>query len=78
MHLDDWDLFRGKVRYDDWEARALAAVAAGTTSPSSQLHDCYGHHWLDGYSGALARLGELGEFRTLDEVAADVMLAASL
>jgi hypothetical protein len=38
------------------------------------LHDCYGDHWLAGYPNFLRRASEHGRFRTLDEVAADVLL----
>ena len=52
------------------EVRARDFVAIG-------LHDCYAEHWLPRYRGFLIRLQELGELRTMDDVAAEVTLGSS-
>ena len=42
------------------------------------LHDCYAAHWLPRYRRFLYRLREIGELRTLDEVAAEVTLCSAV
>jgi hypothetical protein len=74
--FDDFPLHNG-LRYDEWEAAGVAALRDRTTAVFS-LHDCYGSRWLDGYEQLLRRVGDLGRLRTLDEVAAGVVLAASV
>jgi hypothetical protein len=71
--FDDFDLHRG-VAYDDWEADALATIGAAHTATFS-LHDCYGPTWLEQYPDLLRKVADHGRLRTLDEVAADVLLA---
>jgi len=77
VHLDDAPLFRRLVDLDGWVGQALAIAAARDVSVIT-THDCYGSLWLDRYPDLLRRLGELGELRTLDDVAADLTLTASL
>jgi hypothetical protein len=71
--FDDFSLHLSEP-YDQWEARALAAARASDFLAFS-LHDCYGAAWLDRYPSFLQRLSELGEFKTLDDVAAESTLA---
>jgi peptidoglycan/xylan/chitin deacetylase (PgdA/CDA1 family) len=71
--LDDFTMHRSES-YDVWEQRALQ-VAQRNAFVAVSLHDCYGDLWLDRYPTFLRRLQELGEFKTLDEVAAEVTLA---
>jgi hypothetical protein len=70
--FDDFAL-HNHAPYGDWEAAALRTIARPTTAAFS-LHDCYGQHWLPDYPSFLRRVSERGRFRTLDEVAADVLL----
>ena len=70
--FDDFDLHRG-VDYTDWEQNAVRTLAS-TPSAAFSLHDCYADHWLGGYERLLRAVGELGRLRTVDEVAADVLL----
>ena len=74
IHLDDFDLYRGAVSYDAWEAGALKELAAHRVAAVS-LHDSYAPLWLPRYRDFLERLGELGRLVTMDEVARDVVLA---
>lgn len=74
--LDDFAL-HGGAGYDGWRDAALAMLAGRRTAVLS-LHDCYGSRWLPGYRDLLDRLAELGTFRTLDEVAAGVLLDHSM
>jgi hypothetical protein len=75
--VDDHDLHTGHASYEEWEARVLA-LAAESSFFAVGLHDCYGDRWLPGYPRLLDRLGEVAALRTLDEVAADVILEASV
>jgi peptidoglycan/xylan/chitin deacetylase (PgdA/CDA1 family) len=77
VHIDEFGLYRDDVDFAGWKAQAVEAAKAHGVAVVS-LHDCYAHLWLDGYGGLLESLGALGEFRTLDEVAATVTLAASV
>jgi hypothetical protein len=74
--LDDFPLHRGDMTYDEWERTALARIA-DQDFVAIGLHDCYGHHWLPSYRDFLARLLDMGELRTLDEVAAEITLASA-
>ena len=71
--FDDFELHQG-MAYDDWEARALATVAGAHTATFS-LHDCYGPTWLAEYPELLRKVADHGRVRTLDEVAADLLLS---
>jgi hypothetical protein len=71
--FDDFDLHRG-TDYGDWEKPAVQRLAS-TRSAAFSLHDCYGDLWLPHYRRLLDRLGDLGRLRTVDEVAADVLLS---
>ena len=71
--FDDFDLHRG-ADYGAWESAGLRALAARETATFS-LHDCYAPTWLDAYPDLLRKVGDLGSFRTLDEIAAQVLLS---
>lgn len=77
VHVDDFALYRRGEPFDTWRAALLETVAAHEVAVVS-LHDCYAHLWLDRYPELLADLRGLGELRTLDELAADVLLAAAV
>lgn len=77
IELDDFSLHTGERDWAQWRAKALALADAKAFTAIS-LHDCYGERWLPHYRDLLERLGSIGELRTLDQVAADVTLAAAL
>ena len=77
VHLDDFGLYRKRLDYEAWTTKLRETVAAHDI-PAVSLHDCYAHLWLDGYPQLLEQLGGLGEFRTLDDVAAAVTLASAV
>lgn len=77
VHIDDFDLYRRRLGFDAWKAAVLEAVASEETAVIS-LHDCYAHLWLDRYAELLDELAALGELRTLDELAAESVLAAAV
>jgi peptidoglycan/xylan/chitin deacetylase (PgdA/CDA1 family) len=74
--FDDFDLHHGAA-YGEWEAAGLRAIEE-TRGAAFSLHDCYGATWLDHYPALLRRVGDLGRFRTLDDVAAEVLLARAV
>jgi hypothetical protein len=74
--LDDFDMWRSGVPYERWERQALGAIADSDFT-AIDLHDCYASYWLPHYRGFLEQVAELGELRTLDEVAADLTLASA-
>ena len=75
--LDDFPLHSGGLAVPAWEERLLDEVASRDVTAVS-LHDCYAHLWRDRYPTLLERLGSLGTFRTLDDVAAETTLAAGI
>lgn len=73
--FDDFDLHRG-TSYEEWEQSAMKQLASEPTAVFS-LHDCYGDHWLPHYDRLLSVVGELGRLCTVDELAAEILLAAT-
>jgi hypothetical protein len=70
--FDDYDLHTGAVSYPAWEEQALGAIEANDFVAFC-LHDCYAPRWLPHYRGFLARVASAGRFRTLDEVASELV-----
>ena len=66
----------GAVDYDAWLARVLELAGRGWCTAIG-LHDCYAPSWIERYPALLEQLGGLGELWTLDQVAAEVTLAAA-
>jgi hypothetical protein len=76
VHVDDFALYRRGQPFESWREEVLEKLAAHAVAVVS-LHDCYADLWLRQYDRLLAELRELGELRTLDDVAADIVLASS-
>jgi peptidoglycan/xylan/chitin deacetylase (PgdA/CDA1 family) len=74
--FDDFDLHEGGA-YAEWEHDALRALSRYPTAVFS-LHDCYGDRWLPSYPALLRTIGGMGRLRTVDELAADVLLSQSV
>lgn len=74
--FDDYPMYAGALTYDDWERSALDRIAASDFAAVS-LHDCYAPYWLPRYRRFLEQVQELGELRTLDEIAAEVTLRSA-
>ena len=75
--FDDFELYRSGTPFEDWEAEAVRTIAAREVAVFG-LHDCYAHLWLDRYEPFLERVLAVGEARTVDELAAEVTLAAAV
>jgi hypothetical protein len=73
MHFDDFDLYRGLLTFEEWEQR-LFEIVEELDIAVIDLHDCYFEHWLPHYPRLLDRLRSFGEFKTLDQVAAEITL----
>jgi hypothetical protein len=72
IRFDDFSLHES-VPYEQWEARALD-LARETDFLAFSLHDCYADRWLERYPALIGCLLEMGEFKTLDAIAAEVTL----
>jgi len=72
IRFDDFPLHRG-MAYDEWETR-IVEQARGAAFLAFSLHDCYGARWRDHYDELLRRVTEFGTPKTLDQVAAEVIL----
>jgi hypothetical protein len=77
IHLDDFDLYRGRLTFDGWARLALELIRENDFTALS-LHDCYAGWWLKEYAAFLRSIRGLGTFLTFDEVAAQVFLSQSL
>ena len=75
--LDDFDLYTGRQTYDEWE-RGLVDHVERAPYTTVGLHDCYAHLWLPRYPQLLEKLKSLARLRTLDDVAADVVMTAAV
>ena len=71
--FDDHDLYKRKMKYEDWEEKAMDAIRKNYFVAFS-LHDCYAQYWLPHYKEFLRKISGSGEFMTLDEVANKVIL----
>jgi hypothetical protein len=71
--FDDFDLYKGRLTYEEWERKALGLIEQHDFVTFS-LHDCYAAHWLPFYRSFLEKVRRLGTLMTLNEVANEVIL----
>jgi hypothetical protein len=76
IHFDDFALHQGRLSFAEWKAGAIRKIEEHAFAGFS-LHDCYADHWLPHYRGFLETVGAMGEFRTLNQVSSDVILASA-
>jgi hypothetical protein len=76
VHFDDFKLYRSDLDLTAWQEMAFARIAEHDPVVFC-LHDCYAHLWLHGYREFLQQVRALGDLRTLDQLAAEVTVAAS-
>jgi hypothetical protein len=74
--FDDFGLYKGEVSYAEWERRTLDEIAQSSFIAVG-LHDCYAAHWLPHYGALLEKIREMSTPRTLDEIAARVVLRSA-
>jgi hypothetical protein len=65
--IDDYPLFTGTDRYDQWESELLT-VASRRPFFAFGLHDCYARHWLEHYARLIDKLVAIGDFINADVV----------
>ena len=75
--LDDFELYSGEYAYEEWEARLLDHVERRDFTAFG-LHDCYADLWLPHYAELIEKLSSRARLRTLDDVSADVVMAAAV
>lgn len=75
--FDDYPLYTRRMTWKEWERAALAHIEAHEFVAFG-LHDCYAPYWLAHYGEFLSRIRALGEFWTLDRVAANVFLSNAI
>jgi len=68
IRFDDFGMHSAGQPFDAWEAQALDTVGQHAFTAFG-LHDCYAEHWLDRFDGFLEKLEDLGQLRTVGEVA---------
>jgi len=74
VHLDDFDLYRHRLSFEEWESRAFDLIENQEVTALG-LHDCYFEHWLPHYERLLKKLVEKGRIVTFDQLAAEVTFA---
>jgi hypothetical protein len=77
IRLDDYPLHAGRTDVAAWRRRLMAAIAAQDFLAFS-THDCYAPHWLPVYESLLEAIAPVARLRTLDEVSAELYLAAGV
>jgi hypothetical protein len=74
--FDDFTIYKNKLRYEDWERWAIDMIKQNYFVAFC-LHDCYSKYWLSYYEEFLKKVKGLGEFKTLDEVSAEIILGSA-
>jgi hypothetical protein len=74
--FDDYDLYGEKMKYEAWQQKALNTIRENDFVAFS-MHDCYAGDWLLYYNSFLQEIRALGELKTLNDVASEVILANS-
>jgi len=69
---DDFDLYKRRIDYPDWEDRLLQGIAQRKFTAFG-LHDCYGEFWLPHYKELLAKIKDLGTLQTLNNVSDQII-----
>ncbi len=73
--FDDFALYKNHMSYQAWEEEAINKIQ-GNDFVALSLHDCYADYWLPHYESFLKKIIPLGNFKTLDEVSAEVILCS--
>jgi hypothetical protein len=75
--IDDFDLYRRRIEYRDWEDTLLQGIAQRKFTAFG-LHDCYGDFWLPHYRNFLAKIKDLGVLQTLNSVSDRIVCQSAL
>ena len=73
IHFDDFPLYKRGEPFAQWENRALTIIERNDFVAFG-LHDCYADFWLPHYPAFLKKIQSLGTFKTLDQVANNLIL----
>jgi len=77
IRFDDFEMYKQGLNYEQWERKALDRIIKQNEFVAFCLHDCYAHYWLPHYREFLKKIISLGKFKTLNEVANEVILCSS-
>jgi peptidoglycan/xylan/chitin deacetylase (PgdA/CDA1 family) len=77
IFFDDFKMYKLGTKYEDWEKEAIHNIKKHDFIAFC-LHDCYGSIWLPYYREFLRKIRGLGNFKTLNEVANEVILSSSI
>jgi hypothetical protein len=75
--FDDFKMYKNKMKYEDWEQKAIDGIKQNDFVAFC-LHDCYADYWLPYYRRFLDKIKALGELKTLNEVANEIILGHSI
>ena len=73
--FDDFEMYKEKTRYADWEQKAIEKIKENDFVAFG-LHDCYAHYWLPHYRKFLKKIKGMGKFKTFNEVANEVIVSS--
>ena len=73
---DDFDLYKRRIDYRDWEDRLLQGIAQRKFTAFG-LHDCYGEFWLPHYKELLAKIQDVGTLQTLNTVSDRIVCSSA-
>jgi glycosyltransferase involved in cell wall biosynthesis len=74
ISFDDFSLYNEKMSFEKWEQLLFKQIRENDFLAFG-LHDCYAEHWLAHYEKFLNKIKTLGNLKTLDEVAFEVILS---
>jgi hypothetical protein len=73
--FDGFDLYKGRMTYEEWEQRVIGTIEQHQFVAFS-LHDCYAPYWLLSYRSFLEKIRGSGTLKTLNEVANEIILGS--
>jgi len=74
--FDDFELYNENINFEVWEKKAISSIEENEFIAFG-LHDCYDKFWLPRYREFLKKIRGLGAFKTMDEVASDVIFSCA-
>lgn len=74
--LDDFAMYKRGMEYYEWEQQAMNKIERYDFIAIG-LHDCYAQFWLHEYRGFLNKIKGLGELKSMNEVANEVIFSNS-
>jgi hypothetical protein len=75
IDIDDYGLHAGEMDYQRWRDHILQRIRESDLYVFS-VHDCYAGAWIDHYDSLLDAISDVAEFRTCEDIAGRLFMAA--